>query len=438
VFDFVRVNFPTTQGGPTRVHKLTYRQRNYEHDYAKVYFRDWAVNITRVKPGSPMELVIGGKTFSGYVHDVKSYQDGTKNFTEVGFIGASYVMRQASQQVYRNVTASMIAEKLAKKYGFSYKIVPHPRVFSQVSQAGLTDWEFLVKLAKQCGYFVWMDSTALYFQPLLQEFDEKIIEAPSYHKADAGFKSPNLMYSFNPVIGETLTHHGADKSAVSVAGIDPRSGQYFKYTKQKRTPTTRQISQPELFDRHATNVVAPTYEAAVYEAVGADEKSRFPYIAEAEILGNSRLRPGNPIHLAGVGSKYSGYWTILEVEHEIIEDGLNTQKFTSILKVATDSLGSSALGRYPAEPPTRGIRHISPAVRNTQIKPKSVIKSPTLSVTPAKTVKLVNRINRPADSGPTISQATWSSDAGNLSQKPTTKGRSAAAMAKVVSYFGRQ
>lgn len=434
----VSVYFPNTRVQPERVYEMTYRQKNYEHDFAKLYFRDWNLDVTKVKPGSPMQLTVQGREFVGYVHDIKANRDSKSNFTEVSFIGASYVMRQASQQTYKNVTASMVAEKIAKKYGFSYKIVPHPRVFPQLSQAGMTDWEFLVKLAKQCGYFMRVTSTSLYFQPILQEFDEKIGEAPKYTQIDAGFKSQFPLYSFSPRVGETLTHQGADKSAVSIAGVNPETGQYFKYTKQRRGTTTRAISQPELFDKHATATVAPSYEAAVYEAISADEKSKFPYVAEAEILGNSTVSPGSPIYLDGLGNKYSGYWTVLEVEHHVVEESLNQYRFTTELHVGTDSLGASNTAKYPAAPSGRTRRSISPAVRNTRIVPKNVIKNPGMSVNPAKVVKLVDRINRPADSGPKVTQATWSSTAGNISAKPVKPGRSPVAQAKVMNYFGRQ
>lgn len=436
--DVISVYFPEAKVQPQRVYKAWYRQVNYDHDFARVYFRDWDLDLATVMPASKMRITLEGREFVGYVHDIKTHRDSNSNFTEVTFIGASYVMRQASQQTYKNMTASMVAEKIAKKYGFAYKIVPHPRVFAQLSQAGMTDWEFLVALAKRCGYFVWANSTSLYFQPLLQEFDEKIVEAPKYTQIDAGVKSRFPLYSFSPKVGETLSHHGADKSAVSIAGVDAETGQYFKYTKQRRSSTTRTMYQPELFDKHATNTVAASYEAAVYEATSADEKSKFPYAGEAEILGDSSIRPGGPVYLDGIGNKYSGYWTVLMVEHEVFEESLNQHRFTTTLHVGTDSLGASNTSKYPTAPADRARRSISPAVRNTRIVPKNIIKNPGISVTPAKVVKLVDRINRPADSGPKVTQATWSSSAGDLSSKPIKAGRSAVARAKVTNYFGQQ
>ena len=438
MFNGLTVSFPNAQVQPKRVYRMSYRQTNYEHDYARVYFRDWDIDIARVRPGSPMVITIENKEFVGYVHDVKSYKDNNKNFTEVGFIGASYVMRQSSQALFTNITASAVAEKIARKYGFSYKIQPHPRVYPQISQAGLTDWQFLVKLAKQCGYFLRADSTTLYFQPMLQEVEDSITEAPIFSKIDAGFKSTNPLYSFVPVIGETLGHSGSDKSATAVAGVDPETGQYFKYTKPKRSAPSRKISQPELFDRFDTVIVAPSYDIAKFEAESVDKRSTFPYIAEAEILGSTRVVPGGPVYLQNIGSKYSGYWTVLEVSHEIIEEKLNMHKYTSVITVATDSLGENAIQKYPNKPNARGVRNISPALKGTKAKPKNVIKTPTIRVTPPKEVKLVDRINRAASSGARVAQSTWTSSTGNLKATPVTTTRSSTSAKKAVNYFGRR
>lgn len=436
MFSFVTVRFPDSPLEPERIYSLEYRQKNYEHDFAKLLFRDWNVDPKRIKPGTAMEIILEDKTYSGYVHDIRPKVDNSSNFTQVSFIGASYVMRQASQAVYKNVTADEVIKKIAIKYGFSYKLEPHPRVYQQVSQAGLTDWEFMVKLAKQCGYFLRAESTSLYFQPLLQEFEETISEVQTFTQVDAGFKSFNPMYEFRAITGETLAHEGANKTAISVAGIDPITEKPFKYTKQVRSKTTRQNSQAELFDGHATKVVANTYEIAVSEANSADEKSKFPYKAEALVYGSAYLNPGMPVFLQTSSDEYTGYWTVLSLEHNVIEEKLNTQLFTTSLVLGTDSLGAAS-SQYPTTPPAKPYRTISPNIRNTRTKAKSVIKSSNLPVKPKNSVALVDRVNRPAPPGKFVAKTTWASDKSNLKSKPRTPGRSPAALNKVVSYLGR-
>lgn len=435
-FDFVRVRFPESPLEPERVYSMNYYQNNYMHDFAELQFRDWNIDPRRIKRGTPMEITLDGKVLSGYVHDIQPKINSRSSFTKVNFIGASYVMRQQSQELYRNVSADQVIRKIAIKYGFSYRVEPHPRVYPQISQAGMTDWEFMVKLAKQSGYFLRAEGTSIYFLPLRQEFDELISEMLTFTQVDAGFKSENMMYEFKARIGETLFKKGANKNAIAVAGVDYTTGKPFKYTKPVRSETTRSEYQPELFDEHATEVVANNYQIGVYEAVSADENSKFPYKAEALVLGTSYVRPGMPVFIDTGSDEYTGPWTILGVEHQVVEEKLNMQKFTSTLILGSDSLGKPA-GKYPERPPSRRFRTISPGIRNTRIKPNSVIKRSNIKVKTTHDVSLVERINRPAPAGKNVSKTVWASDVSDLKTKPTVPGRSPAALIKVASYLAR-
>lgn len=435
--NFASVTIPNSKSQLTRVHNLTHMQQNYEHDFTRVTFRDWAVPATLAKPGLPIKMLLDGKKFYGYIHDVKSHQNSNKNLTEVSIIGPSYVMRQASQTVYKNVTADQVVRTIAKKYGFSYKTVPHPRVYPHISQAGMTDWQLMVKLAKQCGYFLRAENTSLYFQPLMQDFEDLIYEAKLFSKADGGVKFGNILYSFSPTVGETLAHMGADKAATSVAGVDPRTGKQFKYTKQKRSAATRKISHPELFDRHDTHTVVNDYKTAMHEAFSADDKSRFPYSASAEVIGTSSLRPGMPIYVDGVGAEYSGYWTVLRVEHHVHEQIINDHTYTCELVLGTDSLGQIASNTYPIKPSLKPIRLIKPNVKNTKVVESTTLVNVSPTVVPVKASKLVSQVNRASVAGPTVSAAVWKSSNGDLNKTTKRETLPKTARVKLEAYRAR-
>jgi hypothetical protein len=434
MFKSITVYFPTSQYEPIRATNAVLTHNFYEHELAEIEFKDWDVDIQRVKPGTPIEITLDTKEFVGYVHDVQGTIDSQSNYIKLTAIGASYVMRQASQEVYVNTTASEVVKAIAIKHGFSYKIDSYPRIYKQISQAGLTDWELLVKLAKQCGYFLKVEGTTLYFQPLLKEFTDFVNEALVFEQADAGFKPINLMYSFKPIVGETLSYSGADKSAVAVLGIDPESETLFKVVKQTRSTPTRVNSQTELFDKYATDVVANDYGVGSLEAEAADEKSKFPYRAEATVLGNGDLKLGRAVYLDNIGYQYSGYWTILGIEHNIyIEDALNVPTYTTTLTLGTDSLGESAGGLLPKKPEP-GVRAIFPNQRQTKQKVVNKLKSNSVRLTPTKDVRLAVSKNRTAPNKKSfeISDNTWSSDSGNLADVKRETRRSPAVLARVV------
>lgn len=414
MYNYVKVEMPNSQWQFKRVYKAVVHQKNYEHDYLLLTFRDWLGSPEKSKPGSMIKVMLGKKEFFGYIHDIRSHQENGKDVTELGIIGASYVMRQSSQKVYYNVTADQVIVDIARRYKFAYKAVPHPRVYPQISQAGMTDWEFMVKLAKQCGYFLRSEGAAIYFTPLLQDFNEKIYEAKSFTKTDLGKKYVNPLYSFKPIVGETLSHGEADKYATSVAGVNPFTGEYFKYTKQARTKTTRDVSHPEMFDKHSTYVVANDFTTAVSEAVSADTKGTFAYSAEVEIIGTESLRPGMPIHFANVGKEYSGYWTILSVEHRVKEESLNQQLFTTRLVVGSDSLGAISNQNVPIIPGEISFRHITPNARNTRKTVTTEIFWSGLNIRQPNEHALVNRLNRADVKSKTLLRSQWISKDGDL------------------------
>lgn len=433
------VSFPTSFDQPDRIHKAWIRQAPYEHEFAEISFREWGIDISRIKPGTPIKLTIHKKKFVGYVHDINADMTATTNFTTVKAIGASYVMKQPGQAIYKNITASDVVKKIAIKYGFSYNIEPHPRVYPQISQAGLTDWQLMVRLAKQNGYFLIVDGTTINFKPLLQDFNDNIEEAKYFARGEVGFKNQDLLYSFYPVIGETLSHSGADKSAVAVSGIDPVTGEIIKVVKQTRSTPTRQNSQTELFDKYATSTVASTYDTAKYEAEAADENSKFPYRADLETMCEGSLRPGMPVYVDNVGSQYSGYWTVLESIHEVTETSLNIMQYVSRFKLGTDSLGRVNKSGVSEKPNKNENRRLIPNVRQTRIVPNDRLKSPSVRLKPTGDIRLVTSKNRTAPNKKfyEVSQNTWSSDQGNLKTKTPEKRRSALASVKVKNHVSR-
>jgi uncharacterized protein involved in type VI secretion and phage assembly len=417
VSNFVTIDFPNTAQQPKRVYRATLIQEIFAHDYATIELRDWNVDPLNIKPGTLMTLTIKGKTYSGYVHDLKNNQTANSNFTRIGFIGASYVMKQASQKIYRNMSADQIVAEIAKKYNFAYKVTPHPRIYSQVAQAGMTDWELMVRLAKQSGYFLRAENTEIYFQPLTEDFTNLITEAVTFTKADGGFKPTNPIYEFKPVISETLRHFGFKKAATSVAGVDPVTGQTFKVTTQTSFNPSRQFSNQEFFDDHSTTAVANDFQTATQLAQASDEYSRFPYAVQAQTMGVSSIRPCLPVYFKNVGSEYTGYWTILSVTHTVVEENLNQQLYTCDITAASDSLGKASDIRVPEMPSMNPTRKLIPNQRNTTVKPKSIVALPSITTKRYQQTELVTRINRAAQTGPFVATARWASTHRDLNYK---------------------
>ena len=374
--NYVSVNFPDTTAGPQTVYSMSFYQNLYEHEVATIQFREWDVDHEVIKEGAPVKFSIidrgASRTFYGYVHHVSVDRQPGRSITEVTVISASMVMKNESQRVYKNMTADNIINTIAAKNGFACFAVPHPRVFPQVAQAGHTDWEMCVRLAKQSGYSLRTENTELYFQPMLYEYASKRESAPVFTMRDPDNPSGSTLYSFMPVIGQSLEYDGDYKAAVAISGVDSASLKPMAITQQNRAQVTRSRSVPEFFDRYATHVVATNSTVAAYEAQAAEQRNKFPYRATAEVIGDPTLRPDIPVYLTGIGAQYTGYWTILGTEHRIIEEQRNAQLYTTILHLGSDSLGEAIAwtdGKTVPVPNQKPTRTIIPGVRQTVTKP---------------------------------------------------------------------
>lgn len=423
MFNYIKVDFPDTTAAPQYVYYANIFQSQYSHELAIVKFRDWGLEYDVVTPGTPVVLTIYGRKrrreMYGYVHHINPEKTPGKNFTEVVIIGASYVMREPSQLIYRNLTADQVVKKIASKHNFVTYAVPHPRIYPQISQAGHTDWEIMVRLAKQCGYTLRTQNTELYFQPILEDFTNYRENAPKFIMRSMSAPEGSTIYSFRPIIGESIDFEDATKAAVAISGVDRFSNTSLSITKQKRNKKTRKKQQIEFFDHFDSSVVANDVETAGHEAKAAEERNSFPYRAIVEVLGDPSLRPDMPVFLEGIGQTYSGYWTILQTEHKIIEEERNRQRYTTILTVGVDSLGTANTwndNKTVVAPDYVPKRTIIPNKKQTVVVPKTGLNTTSKAVTPQSKGSFGTPKNRTKPSVNNRAQETpkWKSQTSSL------------------------
>jgi phage protein D len=427
---------------PVRVYSANIFHNRYEHQVAVLNFKDWGISSDAVSSGSPINFTLEGsydtKDFYGYVHHIKVKREPGAFFTEVVAIGASYAMKQQSQQVYNEMSADLIIKTICDKYNFSCFAQPHPRIYDQVSQAGHTDWQLMVRLAKQSGYSLRTENTEVYFQPLLYDYTNYRAEAPTFYMNPEYSVKGSTLYSFKPLIGESIQYDEDIKSAVAISGVDKVSKSAVSITKQKRNKKTRKQSTVEHFDKFESLVVAPDPLIAKYESDAAEDRNNtFPYRATAEVLGEPTLRPDLPVYFEGLGDGYSGYWTILGVEHKLLETERNSQTYTTVLTVGTDSLGSAAPwsdNTTVSTPDARPKRTIIPNVKQTNVKPKTKLANSKIHPTPqakGSFGKISNR-SKPLVNKQMVKASTWKTQTKSLSKVIPTQAKSAAVI-KIVA-----
>jgi phage protein D len=369
MFNYLTIEFPLAQVPPQRVYSFTLTQERYAHEVAVVKFRDWDIQYATLRPSEPVRCLIRGKDsareFVGYIHDVKPEISPGKRFVTVTLIGASYKLKQARQRVFENTTASDVIKAIANQNGFSPYVEDHPRVYDQITQAGHTDLQLMTRLARQCGYSLRIENTSIYFQSLVADYNRYKESAKIFRMREANSPAGSTLYSFDLTVGESVHYVDAYKSASQIGGVDPNSRTATIVTNAQRPEALRETSATELFDSFATEVVAPGYNQAVYEANSVDQRNRFPYRARVTIIGTPTINPDKPVYLDGLGKDYSGYWIVLSARHHIIETSPNILTYITHLEVGADSLGQAFVYNDQTLLPAEiGARVLVPNARN--------------------------------------------------------------------------
>jgi phage protein D len=416
MFSHIDIKFPTLSVPLTRAYSLTSSHARYEHEMHTVRFIDWSVSYDSISGGTPVTLTINGigntRTINGYVHHIKPDLSSDKNYVDVHIIGASYVFKQQSQKVWINATADQVVADLAQQNNFSYVAIPAPRVYDQISQSGMTDWELMVKLAKQNGYSLKADNTSIIFQPLTQDFTDVRQEAPYYAMRGLETRATGI-YAFTPLIGESIPYEDAQKATAAINGTDRANAVTHSHVNQAPSTKTRKKTSDPVFDAYHTKTVAPTYEIAKYEADAADERNRYAYRGEVTVQGNPTILPDSPIYLDGIGKDYSGYWIVLGVSHDI----KGNKEYSTTLLVGSDSLGVSSQwtdNKNVSSPSQTIKRVITPGVRQKTVIPKTKLQ--TIGKSPKESFKssVSKAVNGPKTANKAAPSHKWVGSGGNL------------------------
>lgn len=155
------------------------------HERLNLYFKGVPIDESiSMASGDPVIFKyrrgLESATFNGYIHSVGQDNTSGTNSTSVTCVGASYVMKDTDQQIYKNVSADQVVAKIARKYGFTPITQIHPRKRKSIVQAGLTDWQMLTSLARQTGYALYPSNTSLIFMSKDKIFNDKKVNAPYF------------------------------------------------------------------------------------------------------------------------------------------------------------------------------------------------------------------------------------------------------------------
>jgi phage protein D len=307
-------------------------------DAAQLTFRDpdhEFLKATGVTIGTPLKVsvvTVSGQArerlFNGEVTALELDRDGTGTFTVVrAYSKAHRLQRGRKVMAYRNMTASAIVRKVAAGAGLACGTVQAaPVTYKQLSQANVSDWDFLQFLAEESGAVVRVD-------------DKGLLQFTKQQKA-FGAPAPSTSAARNPMVleyGANLLALRASLSAadgasqVEVRGWDvttkkPLVARQPSVTSDTVVPGVSPALAAARFGKSAKLTVTdtPYRTQAETKAVAdsmADHVSAGFAELEAVAEGNPRLRAGKPVALGNVGQAFSGKYTATAVQHVLEPHG---------------------------------------------------------------------------------------------------------------------
>ncbi|MEV6580837.1 VgrG-related protein [Streptomyces sp. NPDC051582] len=277
----------------------------------------------------------GKPLLTGEVTALEADYDGTGSFTVIrGYDLGHRMMRRRRVAAYRNQKASDIARKLALLDGVPIgRIQPTKGAYGFISQANISDWDFLSRLADENNMVMSLDAMGKF------RFVTPTPSAGAPSPRTDGDKSPFVLQAGHDI----LRLRAAVTAADQVAAVESRG--WNVTTKKKIVETAPATTDPGisigLTPGQAAGKFAPAQlvETAVpydrqdevqqaAKALAADVTSSFAEL-EVAVYGNPRLRPGVPVALGDVGKPFEGKYTVTSVRH-VFGDGKHYESWITV------------------------------------------------------------------------------------------------------------
>lgn len=323
------------------------RQREYAHDVA-VLTLDYETVQSKYAYGSPVTISWGWlpsdvEVFMGYVnHTEQVHNDSKPNQLRVYCVGASHRFNQNRQRSFRRISALGIVRKIAQQHNFSLLADPSSRYHDHLPQLGQSDWKMLVRIAQDIGFTLTARQTTLRFQRRI--IDTRPGRQPLFRLSAAFYRQRGAVYHFTHKAGSAPL---AERYVIQVNGMDDQGNIVSSVDTGDCCDPVQPVFTKFVPDLEPIKSIHEGQE----RLSGLSGMNRFYVIANAELSGDSRVRPGQTIAVQGVETDADGYWWTGSVDHIItpqdyrmkVEIGRETIRQTTYVPAPTSDTGKPQL-----------------------------------------------------------------------------------------------
>jgi uncharacterized protein involved in type VI secretion and phage assembly len=247
--------------------------------------------------------------------ELEARNDAMPVLTVRGYDISHKMRRERKSRAFLNVTDSDIVQKIAREYnlGTSRGVERTSEVYPHVFQDNQTDWEFLQARARHVGYELFVEGRWLYFR-----------------KPPAGERGPQLALNQTLRRVRVRLSAPAQVSEVIVKGWDPVAkreiiGRATRPSLQHQIGESRSGAQISSALGSGKQVIVdqPVHTQREAEALAQsilDEIAGEYIQLEGVCLGDPRLRPGRPVTLQNIGTRFSGTYYLSAATHRVTPD----------------------------------------------------------------------------------------------------------------------
>ncbi|MER5460474.1 VgrG-related protein [Streptomyces sp. NPDC002668] len=259
--------------------------------------------------------------FTGEVTGLESDYDGTGTFTVVrGYDRGHRMLRQRRVAAYRNMTAADIARKLAAKCKVPVGKVERTKgIYEFITQANVTDWDFLSRLADENEMVMSIDSKGKF------QFAKPDPASGAPPVSTPGDRSPFVLEAGTDILRCRAAVTSADQvSNVQARGWDVTTKRALTAQAPAKTNSGLTIGTTPGKAASSFGMATLVETDTPYDKQGevkhaadslADDVTGAFAELEVTVRGNPKLRPGVPVALADVGAPFEGKYTVTAARH---------------------------------------------------------------------------------------------------------------------------
>jgi phage protein D len=237
----------------------------------------------------------------------------------------AFAKNTTSNKIWKDVTATNIAEQLADKYDLTLQANPTSKKYSQLPQGNKNDFDFLREVAQKENLQFYIASDQLIFKPrdLLKAsirtytlgVDILKFKPSTKTSKDAPSSQAAQSTSINPVDGsintQKVTNTDKENALQGSYVIDYAKGKTTKVSRKQDSKETETVLNPSSDSGETKKQLANRVQNSMQNAIKAT----------LEVEGDPNLKVNEIITIAAVAKKHEGNYLIVSIKHRINRGG---------------------------------------------------------------------------------------------------------------------